>query len=1078
LFCVQVIQSPHNFENISYHLESTSKIYTSLFSRPFEQKSIHLIMSTHTKKKVMLLPPLEQGSSSDISSFVGLDLALRSIPELSRENANSLSPKALAILVQSMRDFQRVHLGKDAKGFRWPLVRLPDSLFLDRNRGGPLFTALLSAFRYKQTQPWRNFDLANSKRYDDSIQLFRRMERDLHSAGYLHRPIIYLDESVAKSQKDTKTKINYEKIATQFGAKITKNYKEATHIIAVDLEEMDTPEAIIKEEEELLRGDPPDRTYLRTVALSTHPNTNVPMALVHWWFWPTSQDEWIPAADVDGIPEAQEPKRAPNGAWVLSCKLLRDVARFNEWGQEIDYVLENFENVELFQDESLDWSQSQTAEELAKKSLEGVKMDRRGGKGMNPRLLSTGDFNSKGEKFKVTVFDGALRVPSMVQELLTKYESAQNINDITKNMDPAKNLMELVAPSLDENFTKIKVTELRQGYSSYQQYYTLEQNKVFTKGESLQRIRGGGDIEGKEMLTTLSTQKTEPATRDTAMVPATSNNNTDSNNIPIAAASSTSTVANINPTSSNNTVTIPSAENTAAQIAQQIGQNPSSTTVPASNVPLSLDKVAVPSSLPAVSSTVTPAMTVSTKMTTTDDETPPKYPMTSPLTARLFNPTTMPSTKTPAPTPTSISVPTASVNPTLKTSIPPSGTTTKLPIPSSAPYKAPSIPIPRSNIPQPFQTTSSTIIPPSIQPLVSHLPTPYSKASSLATKSLPHPYHPTIISSLEKQTLPEWFDQSASHRTSQNYLQVRKQILALAEKQPHRYLTATAIRKKVAGDAGSLLRLHKCFTAWRWINSSPETLGESMPVHTMVEQDYDVISEETIPNQNHGENTRKRTWTDLERKSLAQSVIANVSKKQKGEEKKDGHDDEQRNIGEEENELEVGIDWEEVAKEMGMGLSGKDCMKEFLTLDLEEPEEEDVNMISRENATKTDVPTEKEWKEEMIREMLEVPSNILEGALQGAMEASNQDLQQSQKATILSSVTIQATQQAQKEEEKVNQLFLELLDQRMKKLENRMNLLDDVEAMLDVEQTALELERRDLYTARCRYWLGGGTGLG
>jgi SWI/SNF related-matrix-associated actin-dependent regulator of chromatin subfamily C len=43
----------------------------------------------------------------------------------------------------------------------------------------------------------------------------------------------------------------------------------------------------------------------------------------------------------------------------------------------------------------------------------------------------------------------------------------------------------------------------------------------------------------------------------------------------------------------------------------------------------------------------------------------------------------------------------------------------------------------------------------------------------------------------------------------------------------------------------------------------------------------------------------------------------------------------------------------------------------------------------------------------------------------------------------------------------------------MKKLENRMAMMDDVEGMLEAEKTALELERRDLYTARCKHWFGG-----
>jgi SWI/SNF related-matrix-associated actin-dependent regulator of chromatin subfamily C len=47
------------------------------------------------------------------------------------------------------------------------------------------------------------------------------------------------------------------------------------------------------------------------------------------------------------------------------------------------------------------------------------------------------------------------------------------------------------------------------------------------------------------------------------------------------------------------------------------------------------------------------------------------------------------------------------------------------------------------------------------------------------------------------------------------------------------------------------------------------------------------------------------------------------------------------------------------------------------------------------------------------------------------------------------------------------------VNQRMEKLENRMALLDDIEGIIEAEKVALELERRDLYTARCRHWFGG-----
>ena len=55
-------------------------------------------------------------------------------------------------------------LKQQARAMQWPMVRIPDEIFRDRSRSGPLFTALLAAYREKNSSSWRAFDLANPKR--------------------------------------------------------------------------------------------------------------------------------------------------------------------------------------------------------------------------------------------------------------------------------------------------------------------------------------------------------------------------------------------------------------------------------------------------------------------------------------------------------------------------------------------------------------------------------------------------------------------------------------------------------------------------------------------------------------------------------------------------------------------------------------------------------------------------------------------------------------------------------------------------------------------------------------------------
>ena len=52
---------------------------------------------------------------------------------------------------------------------------------------------------------------------------------------------------------------------------------------------------------------------------------------------------------------------------------------------------------------------------------------------------------------------------------------------------------------------------------------------------------------------------------------------------------------------------------------------------------------------------------------------------------------------------------------------------------------------------------------------------------------------------------------------------------------------------------------------------------------------------------------------------------------------------------------------------------------------------------------------------------------------------------------------------------------MDIVDLQIQRLENRVALLDDVEALLEAERVSLELERRDMYTARCRHWFGDGS---
>lgn len=65
---------------------------------------------------------------------------------------------------------------------------------------------------------------------------------------------------------------------------------------------------------------------------------NTPLAFVHWWYLPESYDEFMLASEVDGD-DNDVPPKPDGGPWVVGCKFIRDVVKFNEWGLEADYAV-------------------------------------------------------------------------------------------------------------------------------------------------------------------------------------------------------------------------------------------------------------------------------------------------------------------------------------------------------------------------------------------------------------------------------------------------------------------------------------------------------------------------------------------------------------------------------------------------------------------------------------------------------------------------------------------------------------------------------------------------------------------
>ena len=119
------------------------------------------------------------------------------------------------------------------------------------------------------------------------------------------------------------------------GGRIVTSIEEASHIVDWD-DEIDSGSF-----EDMLTEE-----YIR--ALDSRPNeTETGIALVHWWYHPDSYDEWIQLDEENfEVPQDMEIAYSENKKWHVCCKFIKDVAQFNEWGNELDYEIETLENEE------------------------------------------------------------------------------------------------------------------------------------------------------------------------------------------------------------------------------------------------------------------------------------------------------------------------------------------------------------------------------------------------------------------------------------------------------------------------------------------------------------------------------------------------------------------------------------------------------------------------------------------------------------------------------------------------------------------------------------------------------------
>ena len=347
-------------------------------------------------------------------------------------------------------------------------------------------------------------------------------------------------------------------------------------------------------------------------------------------------------------------------------------------------------------------------------------------------------------------------------------------------------------------------------------------------------------------------------------------------------------------------------------------------------------------------------------------------------------------------------------------------------------------------------------------------PTPTSITTTTATI---HPgptwYQSDRVAALERAVLSEWFDGSAAHRTEASYMEARERILALATTMPDQYVTGTMVRRTVAGDAGSLLRVHAFLTSHQMINRN--AINESTPPPMLLLT--------AKPNRHKRAKISTNDWDDVMKWNVMQAVVEQSRTNRTPAD----HDP----------------DWSAVAKSVGQGVTAAECEHLFRTMsiptvhpksDHHHPVVQDgsitPDVVASVSTTGTDPITTttkskmppQDWIADLVNDVdPALRRAVTMAALSHTAGNNKNDLAQQQvpKAAVLGLIVRDAMDTAQEQEERVVEILSEVMELRMQRIESRLSTLDDVEDMLETERVALELERRDLYTARCRHWFGG-----
>ncbi|CCK72745.1 Rsc8p KNAG_0L01250 [Huiozyma naganishii CBS 8797] len=98
-------------------------------------------------------------------------------------------------------------------------------------------------------------------------------------------------------------------------------------------------------------------------------------------------------------------------------------------------------------------------------------------------------------------------------------------------------------------------------------------------------------------------------------------------------------------------------------------------------------------------------------------------------------------------------------------------------------------------------------------------------------------FDPSKVHEIEKRSLPDFFDDSSRFKTEKAYRDTRNFMLNTYRLSPYEYLTITAVRRNIAMDVASIVKIHSFLETWGLINyqidprTKPALIGPSFTGH-------------------------------------------------------------------------------------------------------------------------------------------------------------------------------------------------------------------------------------------------------